>query len=289
MCIFLFISCSKKEEALQTVTPQKTTIYKIELSPKGATKDDLVSVTVKGVNPSDLSYQWIVNDIEVEGATEDVLQFPELKKNDRVQVRVSIKGYGELTSDPLIISNIIPRIQLAKLIPQNPKKGDELRADVRAYDGDGDDVELLYEWFRNEEPLGETSDTVNIDGELIKRGDRVSVKIVPTDGEQQGQPVILYGFVANSPPKVLSNIEARFDGLVYKSEVKAEDPDGDSLTYTIKGGPEDMTIDRKRGIITWRVTPEDIGEHDVIVSVSDDYGGETLVRFTTKIKFVPPQ
>lgn len=285
ICIFLLSSCSKEKETLQTITSQKTGLYKIELSPKGATRNNLISVSVKGANPSDLSYQWIVNDVEIEEATEDVLRYPQLKKNDRVQVKVSIKGYGELISEPLIISNTIPKIESAKLLPENPKKGDELKVKAKAFDGDGDTVSLLYEWFINGASLGETSDSINIDGKTINRGDKISVKIIPTDGEQRGQPVILYSIVTNSPPRVLPGIEAKFEGLVYKSKIIAEDPEGDPLTYIIKEGPEGMTIDLKNGAITWRVTPKDKGEHNIIVSVSDDHGGEILVRFTTRIKF----
>jgi hypothetical protein len=289
MCLFLLLSCSKEKETLQAVGPQKTGVYKIELSPKGATKNSLISVAVRGVNPSDLRYQWIVNNTEIEGATEDVLRYPHLKKNDRVQVKVFIRGQEELISQPLIISNTIPQIQSAKLIPQNPQKGDELKADVRTFDGDGDTISLLYEWFINEEPLAETSDTVNIDGKLIKRGDKVSVKITPTDGEQQGQPVILYSIINNSPPIVSSVTVPTFqdNGRIYTSRVIADDPEGDPLTYTLREKPEGMTIDPKSGIITWRVTPKDRGEHNVIVSVSDDYGGEVLISFTTKIDFIP--
>ncbi len=289
ICIFLLSSCSKEEKTLQTVSPQKASIYKIELSPKGVTKDSAISVKVKGANPLDLSYQWVVNDIEIEGATEKVFKYPKLKKNDRVQVKVSVKGQVDVVSDPLIVSNIIPKIQSANLIPQNPKKGDELKVEVKTFDGDGDTVSLLYEWFINGEPSGETFDVISIDGTLIKRGDKVSVKIIPTDGEQKGQPVILYSTVANSPPYVLPDIEARLDGFIYTSRVIAEDPEGDPLTYTLKKGPGGMTIDSKSGVITWEVTLKDKGEHEIIVSVNDGHGGGVLVPFTTKISFVSPQ
>lgn len=289
ICIFLLSSCSKDEKTIQTVSPQKTGLYKIELSPKGATKDSSISVNVKGVNPLDLSCQWIVNGIEIEGATEKVLKYPKLKKNDRVQVRLSIKGEGEQVSDYLVISNIIPQIRSANLIPQNPKKGDELKVEVKTFDGDGDSVSLSYEWFINGKPSGETFNVINIDGTLIKTGDKVSVKITPTDGEQKGQPVILYSVVANLPPRVLPDIEARLDGFVYTSQIIAEDPEGDPLTYVLKKGPGGMTIDSKSGVITWEVTLKDKGEHEVIVSVKDGHGGEVLVPFTTKISFVSPQ
>ncbi len=288
ICIFLFSSCSKEEKTLQTVSPQKTGLYKIELSPSYVTKNSSITTDVRGAGPSDLSYQWIINGSEIEGAIEKVLQYPYLKKNDSVQVKVFIKDKGELVSDPLIVSNIIPKIQSAKLLPQNPKKGDELKVEVKTFDGDNDYVSLSYEWFVNREPVDETFDVIAIE-EPIKRGDKVSVKITPDDGEQEGQAITLYSIVANSPPKVSPDIKTQFDRLVYTSKIIAEDPEGDPLTYTLVRAPEGMTIDSKSGVITWKLTLKDKGEHEVIVSVNDGHGGEVLVPFTTKISFASPE
>ncbi len=283
--VLLLHSCTKAPEEVGTL---KTGIYKIELSPSYATKNSSITVKVRGAGPSDLSYQWIINGSEIEGATEKVLQYPYLKKNDSVQVKVFIKDKGELVSDPLIISNIIPEIKTAKLLPQNPKKGDELKVEVKTFDGDNDYVSLSYEWFVNGESVDETFDVIAIE-EPIKRGDKVSVKITPDDGEQEGQAITLYSIVANSPPKVSPDIKTQFDRLVYTSQIIAEDPEGDPLTYTLVRAPEGMTIDSKSGVITWKLTLKDKGEHEVIVSVNDGHGGEVLVPFTTKISFAPQE
>jgi len=286
--ILLLLSCTKagEEEASRAVKPQKTGIYKIELSPAYATKNSAITVKVKGANPLDTSYQWIVNDMAVEGATEKVFKYPGLKKNDRVKVKVSVKDKGEMVSESLVISNITPHIQFAKLVPKNSRIGDELKVESKESDRDGDRVSLLYEWFINGEPAGGTDDVINIDGETIKRGDKVSVKLTPTDGEQKGQAVTLYSIVTNSPPTVLPDTKARFEGNIFTSQVMAEDPDGDNLTYTLQKGPEGMKIDSESGVITWEVTPKDEGEHSIVVSVNDGHGGEVLVPITTEITFV---
>jgi hypothetical protein len=281
---FLLFSCGKSEEKiLQTKESQKASLYKIELFPKGATKNSIISVRVKGANPSDLSYQWLVNGVEIKGVTGSILNYPGLKKKDKVQVKVTIKGKDELISPPLIISNIIPRIQSAKLVPQNPKKGDDIKVEVITFDEDADYVSLSYEWFINGKPFNETSNILK--NASLKRGDKVSVKITPTDGEQKGQPVILYCIITNSPPIISEDIEAKFDGLTYTTKISAMDPDGDAIIYTLKQGPQGMTINPTTGILTWKVSPTDEGEHDVIVSVSDNNGGEVLVPFTATIRF----
>ncbi len=289
ICIFLFSSCSKDEKVLQKASPEKTGLYSIELSPESATKNSVITVKVEGVKPSDLSYQWIVNDTEIEGAAKNVLKYPELKKNDRVQVKASIKGKEALVSDTLIISNMAPQIQSARFKPKNPKKGDELKVEVKTFDADKDNVSLLYEWFINGESVYETSDVLNTDELLIKRGDKVSVKITPDDGEQEGMPLTLYSIVANSPPEISPDIKTQFDGFVYTSKIIAEDPEGDPLTYTLVRAPAGMTIDSESGIITWKVTPKDKGEHDIVISVRDGHGSEVIVPLTTKISFALPE
>lgn len=288
-CVFLLSSCSKDEKTLQTAGVQ-TSLYKIELLPAGATKDSNVTVKVIGVSLSDLSFQWIVNGVEIEGATKDVLNYPELKKGDRVHVLVLVKGKDEIMSDSLIIANSAPQIKTIKLAPRNPKKGEKLRvSETEAYDADGDAISFTYAWFINSEPIGIYTDVLDTTDLPTKRGARISVKITPTDREQEGKPIILNSIIANSPPKVSPQIKAEFNGLVYTSKIMAEDPEGDILTYTLKKASEGMTIDSKSGVITWQVKPEDKGEHEITVSVSDGQGGEVVVLFTTTINFTSPE
>jgi hypothetical protein len=289
--LFFLLSCGKTEDKKVSRIPKvlKTDIYKIELSPSYPSKNSVITAKVKGVNPTNLKYQWIVNDREIEGATENTLKYPGLKKGDKVQLKVFIKDQGELVSNPLIISNILPRIQSAKIIPEVPKKGDRLNIEVQTFDEDGDPVTLLYEWFINGEPFIKDTDAITIDGTMIKRGDKVSVKITPTDGEGEGNPIILYTIVANSPPNISPDIEARFDGSLYKTQIKAEDPDGDNVTFMIREGPEGMKIDPQTGLITWEVSPDDKGQHTIMVSANDGHGGEALISFIARISLTSPE
>ena len=56
----------------------------------------------------------------------------------------------------------------------------------------------------------------------------------------------------------------------YRYELKAKDPDpGDTLAYSLTNGPEGMTIDPNTGLIEWRPNNEQVGEHEVIVKVTD--------------------
>ncbi len=290
LTLFLIISCgnTEQEKTVQAPQPQKKCPYTISLTPEGATRKDSISVYVRGATPGDLSYQWFVNNTEVTGANGLVLKYAGLRKHDEVHVRVSAKNRVECLSDPLVIANIPPKIQSAGLLPGIPRKGDDLHVETKTFDGDGDNVTVDYEWLINGESIPQQGldDPAILNGNLIKRGDRVSVRITPSDGETKGRTIILETLVANSAPIVSDELETEFNGSVYLARIKASDPDGDRLTYTLKQAPEGMTIDSGTGVITWLVTPEDKGKHNITVSIKDGHGGEIILPFTTTIGFV---
>ena len=289
--LILLLSCGKNgnEAASPAGRLSQADIYKVKVSPSYPSKNNAITASVKGVNPSNVSYQWFVNDRAIEGATEKVLKYPGLRKKDRVQVKISIKNHGEIVSQPIIVSNTPPEIRKAKIVPKTPRIGEDIKVEAQTFDENYDSVRVFYDWFINGEPVFEDSDTISIDGTFIKRGDRVSVKITPDDGDVRGTPVTLYVIVANSVPDIQDDMQAIFKGRVYTSRVRALDPDNDPMTFALKKGPEGMTIDPQSGVITWEVSEEDKGKHLTTVSVNDGHGGEALVTFSTNITIAPPQ
>ncbi len=288
LTLLLIIACgnAEQEKAVQAPQPQKKCLYTIKLMPEDATRNNSITVYVRGANPKNLSYQWLVNKTEVIGANGLVLKYSGLRKHDEVRVKVSTKESGECLSDPLIIADIPPKIQSARLLPENPRKGDDLHIAIKTFDGDGDDVTVDYEWLINGESVPQQAlDANRLNGNFIKRGDRVSVKITPSDGETNGLAITLETLVVNSPPVVSDELGTEFDGSLYSAKIKAFDPDGDRLTYTLKQAPKGMTINSETGVITWLVTPDDKGKHDITVSVKDGHGGEIILPFTTTIGF----
>src|SRR3989338_1430686 len=237
--LLLFSGCKKAPEEkvmppskeVSPITAPVETPYTITISPSSPDKRGRIAAKIQGISPKKLRYQWIVNDSEIEKANAPVFQSDSLKRGDGIKVRISVAGEDETyISDEVIVANTPPQIQSARLMPPNPQKGDNLKVEVKTIDEDKDAVSLLYEWSVNGKPSGKTSEAVAIN-ELIKTGDKVSVKITPTDRETNGTSVTLYSTIANSPPTVSPNISASFNKLVYTSKVIAEDPEGDPLTY----------------------------------------------------------
>lgn len=81
-------------------------------------------------------------------------------------------------------------------------------------------------------------------------------------------PWLFPGFEPNNAPIITSTpiINAAV-GIVYTYNVEANDPDGDTLTYSLTESPNGMTIEATTGIISWFPTAE--GNYQVIIEVSD--------------------
>lgn len=77
----------------------------------------------------------------------------------------------------------------------------------------------------------------------------------------------------NDPPSITSEpVETTRVWAKYTYDVEARDPDpGDSLLYSLEGGPEGMTIDEETGLIEWMPTSAQAGKYDLTVKVLDGY------------------
>ncbi|UCE49942.1 MAG: tandem-95 repeat protein [Phycisphaerales bacterium] len=77
----------------------------------------------------------------------------------------------------------------------------------------------------------------------------------------------------NDAPSITSRpVETTRVWASYTYDVEAKDPDpGDSLLYSLDGGPEGMTIDEETGLIEWRPTSAQAGTYNLTVKVVDSY------------------
>jgi len=84
--------------------------------------------------------------------------------------------------------------------------------------------------------------------------------------------------VFTSVPDVLVRV-----GSTYQYQIKGTDPDGDPLTFSVESGPTGLAVDDK-GLVTWTPTPDQIGQADVVLALSDGRGGRTLQSFQICIR-----
>ena len=77
---------------------------------------------------------------------------------------------------------------------------------------------------------------------------------------------------ANHPPTITSTPPLMVN-RTYEYDVKATDPDGDALAFSLTNAPDGMTIDAETGLIRWTASPTQIGTVAPTVTVSDGRGG----------------
>ncbi len=232
-------------------------------------------------------YQWYRNNSPIEDATGPALPPDRFQKGDRIYVSVRTPA-GELRSETVTIGNTPPVIRQAMLLPDVPVTTSTLKVAIKAEDFDGDPVSYRYEWYVNGTPEGETGETLK---GVFKRGDEVKVKVFPSDGEDEGPPVTRSVTIQNAPPLFTSTFENQsFRGNTYTAIVKAEDPDGDPVTYELQEAPEGMTIDAD-GKVAWTLTEApDRDEYLITVIARDPEGAETLLKIPLRVKpLTPPE
>ena len=89
----------------------------------------------------------------------------------------------------------------------------------------------------------------------------------------------------NQAPSFISepDVEALVDrGYTYMA--KANDLDGDRLSFSILSGPVGMTVDTVSGKVTWQPNSGHVGNHCIILRVDDGYGGVANQTFFISIQ-----
>ena len=181
--------------------------------------------------------------------------------------------------------NQLPRVDYIDVMPLYPKIGDTIKITAKATDPDGDEIKLIYQWFKNDEPLSETSDSLILTKEAFKRGDNISLNVIPDDGKAKGSSGLMKVTIGNSFPEITSSpSENKFDNRKFTYQVKATDPENDTLFYSLKTAPSGMTIEKTTGLIKWDVPADFKGKAEIAVVVSDNHGGEALQSFVFEIK-----
>lgn len=167
---------------------------------------------------------------------------------------------------PLPKKNIPPEVLSIKLTPKLVYPGTMIKAEIEGKDADDDPVTFNREWKKNDEVLaGETMDDLDTKG--FKKGELITLYVTPFDGKEKGKrkwsPTIM---IANRPPEITSSPPTAVANR-YTYEVRASDPDGDKLTYSLEGAPPGMTIDPATGRIEWNVPSVSELKSDVVYNL----------------------
>ena len=291
LCVLLFLlSCSSQKPAETGETGSKTadsaiskptSAYSIEIAPRDANRNAIFYIIPTNFNLSDArQIEWTVNGVIVsDGGMATSFKATEAKRGDVVQARITGTNF-QIFSNAVEIRNSPPEITAVKFMPELFRAGDMLYAEVTASDPDGDPVTVSYEWTVDGHPAGREQRI----GVPLKRGNKILFKATPFDGMDYGIPVVVESEVANTPPVIAEHTDFSFDGTTYTYQVKASDPDGDRLTYSLGASLLGMNISESTGLLTWVVPLEFQGIQPVTIIVNDGHGGTAQYTFNIEIQ-----
>ncbi len=189
----------------------------------------------------------------------------------------------EVTEDTS--TNGAPVVKGITLSPLHPTVRDTIRAEVKTFDPDGDDVTVRFRWLVNgRKVLGEISET--LPPGKATHGDKVQVEATPFDARNnEGEPFLSKTItVRNSPPELVEQLRPGQSVNGYR--FKVTDPDGDPITFQLENAPPSMRIDPD-GTIRWSPDSGDKpGLYKVKMVASDGQGGSVTVTFPVQV--TPP-
>lgn len=144
----------------------------------------------------------------------------------------------ESASEPVLAPALVesdneaPVIESVRLVPEEPRPGARLRAQVEASDPDGDTVRLFYEWRVDGERTTDRGDSFHVPA---AGASEIEVWVTARDGETASDPVSRLAYVANLPPQIVGVVIEPSGELTVASDLlaspRANDPDGDSISY----------------------------------------------------------
>lgn len=171
------------------------------------------------------------------------------------------------------VKNRPPAVSKASLQLESKNNVDTIRVVAAAADPDGDPVTLTYEWKVNGNQGGKGD---SFSG--FKRGDRIEVSITPFDGKDHGEAKTVSTEIKNALPKITEQKEYSLEEKRLSYQIKAVDPDGDELSYSLLEAPQGMTIDSS-GIIRWMAPETENGKQKILVKIDDNHGGVVTAEF----------
>ena len=144
--------------------------------------------------------------------------------------------------------------------PASPATGESVRAVVQAEPADLAGVR--YQWKVNGETVQDgPEDTLS---QSLKRDDFIELNVIEPGGAMVSNSV----FVRNAPPQLRLKGQQLDKEGVYTAQLEAKDPQSDSITLSLKNGPQGMELDESKSALRWKVPSDANGAYAVEVSAA---------------------
>lgn len=227
-----------------TVRNSVPSVESLTLAPESPRVTDLVAAIAEVVDldddPVSISWTWTVDGVEVPEATGAYLSGEWFTKGQEIRVLATptdgIDEGSPFLSEAVHAVNSPPLLRSITLEPSNPRSIDTIAALVDAWDPDGDEVHLEFEWSVGSAVVQHGSSHV-LGPVFYERGRSVIVGVTPSDGEDDGELVTSDSVTwTNSPPtapEVALSPEVVREGesLLCEVVVPSTDLDGDPVSY----------------------------------------------------------
>jgi len=169
-------------------------------------------------------------------------------------------------------SNRRPRIQFVKILPDHIYGDTHATVNFRAEDPEGAQLNTSFQWYINSRRrIGQASR--RLPNSFFRRGDKLTVELTVSDGENEVTRMSPEVEVINSPPTM--ELPGQISSL-HGYQVQADDPDGDRLSFTLEDGPPGLTIDGS-GELSYTASqdPTAGGDYNITITATDP-GGESV-------------
>ena len=237
-------------------------------------------------------FVWTLNGRRLSGGGPQV-SLSQSHKGDRLGVTVTASD-GRAKSAPFEASaqvgNRAPILRGLRIEPgHNITAGGRVTVRPDATDSDGDVLSFRYDWSVNDHAVAGDGPALSTRG--LRRGDRIRVAVVATDGEDDSNRIESIEItVANAMPVIVSEPGAPDETGVFRYQVRAEDSDGDrNLRFSLTTAPEGMTLDSLFGELAWTPRDDQHGVFPVEIRVEDLQGGWATQRFEVTVGAGEPE
>lgn len=285
VCAGLLAGCGgepKQEPAARPASsqPKAVSVQKVSIQPSQPTVADCLQAVVPGQLRGQ-GLRWEVNGQQVGSGNPEELCPPAFKRGDQVTLRVGPADAG--SSATVAIGNNPPKVTGISATPKQLYGGLDVEVAPVAEDPDGDAVEFRYQWLINgeEDPL---LTEAKLPGNRFGKGDKIQVRIIPNDGESDGPAYLSFVMpISDTPPKIVSRPPQAFTAFEYRYQVKAQDPDGDKLTFKLEKAPQGMTVDPATGLVVWPLTGVRPGIYPVRIAATDPSGAVAYQEYNLSL------
>lgn len=270
-------------------------IARVALTPPSLVPGQDVKAVVDAADPDGdslrLNYVWTYNGKPVQSGPKSIFHPLELKKGDRVEVRVTASDGVNTSAEVRAHASAGNRPPVLSAVTLEPfgdvRAGEQISATPIASDPDNDSLRFTYQWRVNGTKKGNerTLDTTG-----MKRGDKVQASVTASDGVRNSReklsPVLMLG---NSPPVITQLPASQSEDGTFKYTFVARDPDGDrNLRFFIEKGPQGAKMDAITGVLTWTPTASQAGVHPIEVGVKDRAGEGSTFLFELTVRAAAP-